>query len=84
MDGGAIVDGRAIVDGERDATKQEISLAERPRGKRLIAPRTTVIPGELLAENRTKPKYKEWRGNPEFRPSQLYFKLNPKEYLNYF
>jgi hypothetical protein len=30
------------VDGERDATKQEISLAERPRGKRLIAPRTTV------------------------------------------
>jgi hypothetical protein len=30
MDGGAIVDGRAIVDGERDATKQEISLPFPP------------------------------------------------------
>jgi hypothetical protein len=40
--GPALWDGRAIVDGGRDATKQEISLAKRPRGKRLIAPRTTV------------------------------------------
>jgi hypothetical protein len=63
---------------------KEFSLAERPRGKRLIAPRTTVMPGELLAGNRTKPKCKEWRGNPESRPSQLCFKLNPKEQLDYF
>jgi hypothetical protein len=42
------MDGRAIVDGERDARKQEISLAGRPRGKRLIAPRTTVQSGSEI------------------------------------
>jgi hypothetical protein len=42
VDGRVIVDGKAIVDEERDITKQEISLAGRPRGKRLIAPRTII------------------------------------------